>query len=242
MPETTTSEEIPCQPQASCDSGRPGQATRRAVAALHADSWQRHYRGAFSDAFLDGEVRDFLLDLWVERLAAPGPRRRTILAEQDGQLAGMAHTALDDDPTWGALLDNLHVSYGLKRRGVGTRLLSLTPQAVLADPRPPACTCGSWSRTPAAAPSTTPAAAHAWKAFRCWRQAATSPGSTASPTGCGTPGPTPRNCSSLSRDGGLLASVGEGQAHRDLIVNRALQPHKARGQQALAARPCPMAT
>jgi hypothetical protein len=24
-----------------------------AVAGLHADSWRRHYRGAFSDAFLD---------------------------------------------------------------------------------------------------------------------------------------------------------------------------------------------
>jgi GNAT superfamily N-acetyltransferase len=39
---------------------------------------------------------------------------------------------LDDNPTWGALLDNLHVRYGLKRQGVGTRLLGLTAQAVLA--------------------------------------------------------------------------------------------------------------
>jgi hypothetical protein len=27
-----------------------------AIAALHTDSWRRHYRGAYSDAFLDGEV------------------------------------------------------------------------------------------------------------------------------------------------------------------------------------------
>src|SRR6188768_3459087 len=26
------------------------------IAALHADSWRRHYRGAYSDAFLDGDV------------------------------------------------------------------------------------------------------------------------------------------------------------------------------------------
>ena len=114
----------------------PGDA--RAVAALHTDSWQRHYRGAFSDAFLDGGVRGFHLDLWTGRLAAPGPGDRTILAEvtQAGggvTLAGMAHTVLDDNPTWGALLDNLHVSYGRKRGGVGTRLLSLTAQAVVAD-------------------------------------------------------------------------------------------------------------
>ena len=72
---------------------------------------------------------------------------------------GLAHTVLDDDPTWGALLDNLHVGYGLKRQGVGTRLLSLTAQAVLADRPDPACTCGSSSRTRTPAPSTTPAAA-----------------------------------------------------------------------------------
>lgn len=27
-----------------------------AVAMLHATSWRRHYRGAYSDAFLDGDV------------------------------------------------------------------------------------------------------------------------------------------------------------------------------------------
>ena len=113
-----------------------GQGDAQAVAALHADSWQRHYRGAFSDAFLDDEAPGFLLDRWARRLAAPGPRDRTILAElnQGGgvTLVGMAHTVLDDDPAWGALLDNLHVGYGLKRQGVGTRLLSLTARAVLA--------------------------------------------------------------------------------------------------------------
>nr|MDQ6922359.1 GNAT family N-acetyltransferase [Candidatus Dormibacteraeota bacterium] len=32
---------------------------------------------------------------------------------------------------WGALLDNLHVAHGHKRRGIGSRLLALTAQAVL---------------------------------------------------------------------------------------------------------------
>ncbi len=44
----------------------PGDA--KAIAALHADSWQRHYRGAFSDAFLDHDVAGYLLPLWTERL------------------------------------------------------------------------------------------------------------------------------------------------------------------------------
>ncbi|MGH3210969.1 MAG: GNAT family N-acetyltransferase [Trebonia sp.] len=118
-------------------AAEPGDAP--AIAALHADSWRRHYRGAFSDAFLDGEVTAFLLDRWSRRLAAPDPRARTILAElkQAGddavRLVGLAHTVLDDDPAWGALLDNLHVAHGLKRQGVGTRLMSLTAQAVVTE-------------------------------------------------------------------------------------------------------------
>jgi hypothetical protein len=43
----------------------------------HHRAWQRHYRGAFSDAFLDGEVAGFLLDTWTTRLAAPDPLART---------------------------------------------------------------------------------------------------------------------------------------------------------------------
>jgi GNAT superfamily N-acetyltransferase len=101
-----------------------------AVVSLHADSWQRHYRGAFSDTFLDGGVAGFLLPMWTDRLSKPEPRARAILAEQDGQLAGLAYTLLDEDPAWGAFLDNLHVAHWLKRRGIGARLLSLTKQAV----------------------------------------------------------------------------------------------------------------
>jgi GNAT superfamily N-acetyltransferase len=109
-------------------------ADARAIAGLHADSWRRHYRGAFSDAFLDNDVAGYLLPLWTERLAAPDPRARTILAEHDGELVGLAHTLLGADARWGAFLDNLHVAYGLKRQGIGTRLLALTAQAVLEVP------------------------------------------------------------------------------------------------------------
>ena len=111
---------------------RPAEAgDAAAVAALHADSWRRHYRGAFSDAFLDGDVAGYLLAEWTGRLSAPDPQARTIVAELGGEVVGLAHTRLGEDAAWGALLDNLHVSYGLKRLGVGTRLMALTAQAVL---------------------------------------------------------------------------------------------------------------
>jgi GNAT superfamily N-acetyltransferase len=107
----------------------PGDA--EAIAGLHADSWQQHYRGAFSDAFLDNDVAGYLQPLWTERLAIPDPRARTILAECDGAVVGLAHTLLGEDATWGAFIDNLHVVHGLKRQGIGTRLLALTGQAVM---------------------------------------------------------------------------------------------------------------
>jgi len=108
-----------------------GPGDEQAVAGLHANSWQRHYRGAFADAFLDDDVAGYLLPLWTERLAFPSPQARTILAERDGELVGLAHTILGQDATWGAFLDNLHVAYTLKRQGIGTRLLALTAQAVV---------------------------------------------------------------------------------------------------------------
>jgi ribosomal protein S18 acetylase RimI-like enzyme len=51
-------------------------------------------------------------------------------------LVGFANTFFDDDPAWGALLDNLHVAHGHNRRGIGSRLLALTAEAVLERPEP----------------------------------------------------------------------------------------------------------
>jgi ribosomal protein S18 acetylase RimI-like enzyme len=107
-----------------------GPEDAAAVAELHADSWRRHYRGAYSDPFLDGDVLADRLALWTDRLREPDPRSCTILAE-DGALVGFANTVLGEHPTWGALLDNLHVAAGHQRRGIGRRLLALTARAVI---------------------------------------------------------------------------------------------------------------
>ncbi|MGH9096910.1 MAG: GNAT family N-acetyltransferase [Acidimicrobiales bacterium] len=94
-----------------------------AIASLHADSWQRHYRGAYLDSFLDGDVVADRQAVWTERLTQPGEGQFTIVAELDGVVVGFVHMILDADPTWGTLLDNLHVTNDLKRHGIGTRLL-----------------------------------------------------------------------------------------------------------------------
>jgi ribosomal protein S18 acetylase RimI-like enzyme len=103
------------------------------VARLHADSWRRHYRGAYSDAFLDGDVLADRLAAWRALLGEADPHRVTIVAE-DGSLVGFAHARLRAHPRWGALLDNLHVAAEHKRRGIGSRLLALTAEGITARP------------------------------------------------------------------------------------------------------------
>ena len=101
-----------------------------AIACLHADSWRRHYRGAFLDSYLDGNVVADRMAEWTGRLSRTAPDRYTLVADLDGGVVGFAHTILDADPVWGAFLDNLHVRHDLKRLGVGARLLAGTAQAV----------------------------------------------------------------------------------------------------------------
>lgn len=106
---------------------KPSDAAK--VAALHADSWRRHYRGAYADEFLDGDVVADRLAVWSHRLC-DASATSTILAEDGGTLVGFVHTVFDHDPTWGALVDNLHVDYRHKRNGVGARLMSLAAEEI----------------------------------------------------------------------------------------------------------------
>ena len=102
-----------------------------AIASLHADSWRHHYRGAYPDSFLDGNVLENRKAVWTERFAQPLPDRFTIVAEINHAVIGFVHVVLDEDPEWGALLDNLHVSFPLKRRGIGTLLLTEAARALI---------------------------------------------------------------------------------------------------------------
>jgi GNAT superfamily N-acetyltransferase len=111
---------------------RPAQLRDvEAIAALHADSWRRNYRGAYLDSYLDGDVLSDRRAVWRGRIMSPEATFRTIVAQRDEAFAGFAHTKLDDDPTWGALLENLHVVHELKGQGIGTRLMAASARAVL---------------------------------------------------------------------------------------------------------------
>lgn len=96
------------------------------IAAMHADSWRRNYRGAYLDSYLDGDVMGDRLATWSGRLASTEPERLTFVADLDGTVVGFVHTILDEDPVWGAYLENLHVTHTLKRQGIGRELVVST--------------------------------------------------------------------------------------------------------------------
>jgi ribosomal protein S18 acetylase RimI-like enzyme len=104
------------------------------VAGLHADSWRRNYRGAYSDEFLDGDVLADRRVVWRARLHEPGEQDRTIVAEQE-RIAGFAHVVLGEDRVWGALLDNIHVAHAHQGRGIGSRLLARVAAEVVGEGR-----------------------------------------------------------------------------------------------------------
>lgn len=107
-----------------------------AVADLHADSWRRHYRGAFSDAFLDGDLESDRRAVWQSRLQAPGGSA-TVLAQDGDGLAGFVHVRFDTDATWGSLLDNLHVRHDRQRSGIGRTLMAAAADSVKHEARQP---------------------------------------------------------------------------------------------------------
>lgn len=95
-----------------------GPSDSEAMAALHADSWRRHYRGAYADSFLDGDIEADRLAVWSQRLRHFDGSTHTVLAEDESGLIAFVHTVFEADQTWGALLDNLHVTHGQKRRAL----------------------------------------------------------------------------------------------------------------------------
>lgn len=103
-----------------------------AVAAVHATNWRRHYRGAYSDSFLDGDLAADRSALWSRRLNQPSGAS-TLVAEDGSGVVGFVHVVFDDSDTWGSLVDNLHVVSGRRRSGVGTALLSRAAHLAAAE-------------------------------------------------------------------------------------------------------------
>ena len=93
------------------------------IADLHARSWQENYRGIMSDGYLNNEAVEDRMNLWRERLSSASDSQFIYLASLDEKLIGFTCVLANDHPRWGALLDNLHVAAGWKRKGIGEKLI-----------------------------------------------------------------------------------------------------------------------
>lgn len=94
------------------------------IAALHAGSWRRTYRGMMADEFLDGPALDNRRRVWRERLTIPDARQFVCVADLDSNIVGFICAFADYDPVWGSYIDNLHVAADLHRSGIGRALMS----------------------------------------------------------------------------------------------------------------------
>ncbi len=93
------------------------------IAKLHAESWRNSARGVMSDAYLNDQVYEDRRQVWRSRLSAAGSDYLTLVAVQRDGLHGFICFRLGADPTWGTLVDNLHVDPELCGRGMGESLM-----------------------------------------------------------------------------------------------------------------------
>jgi GNAT superfamily N-acetyltransferase len=101
-----------------------------AVAELHADSWRRHYRGAYADSYLDGDIESERRTVWTARLVRPDGTA-TVGAWDEVGLAGFVHVVFDKDDAWGSLVDNLHVRHDRQRGGLGRALMAAAARTIV---------------------------------------------------------------------------------------------------------------
>jgi len=95
-----------------------------AIAALHAQSWQQHYHNVLSKEYLSGPILQERLGVWAKRLNHPKEDQYILIAEEENQLIGFVCLYFNEDPKWGTLLDNLHVTFKKKGQGIGRQLWS----------------------------------------------------------------------------------------------------------------------
>ncbi len=101
------------------------QIDLKSIAGLHARSWQKFYRGALSDTYLNEKVHEDRLNVWAKRLTTPSVNQKVFVAKSNGTLVGFICIFKSHDPKWGALIDNLHIDPNWQRKGLGAQLMKM---------------------------------------------------------------------------------------------------------------------
>jgi len=96
---------------------------QEAIARLHAYSWQIHYRGIFTDKYLDHDVVNERMNVWKRRFENPSKDQFIVLANDQDLLCGFGCAFLNHDPDYGTLIDNLHVHPDWQGKGIGRQLM-----------------------------------------------------------------------------------------------------------------------
>jgi GNAT superfamily N-acetyltransferase len=109
------------------------------IAALQTESWRSAYRGILPGSYLDGPILEERQTHWQNLMLSAGRKRRGVfLAKDHGTVLGFACVLLDEDPAWGALLDNIHVRPAHRGTGTGRALFKWAAQWVsTCEPRWP---------------------------------------------------------------------------------------------------------
>ena len=92
------------------------------IAALHADSWRFAYRSLLPGSYLADAIDAERAELWRKRMAGANERQYVLLDEREGVLTGFVCVLLDEEPAWGAYLDNLHIRPTQTGHGLGGQL------------------------------------------------------------------------------------------------------------------------
>lgn len=101
-----------------------------AIATLHADSWRTTYRHILAHDYLEHHVAEDRHDLWAARFGKYDQSMHHIAVatsdaqDQPGGISGFVCVLLDEEPDYGALLDNLHVAPNRHRQGIGRHLMA----------------------------------------------------------------------------------------------------------------------
>ncbi len=102
-----------------------------AVAQLHAASWRVAYRHVLSESYLATAIDADRRDVWASRLRSADENAFGLMVDADSHSAAFAYVSRPSDPSYGNLLENIHVSARVTRHGVGRHLFVAVCQEII---------------------------------------------------------------------------------------------------------------